>query len=550
LGLDADVIGLNELESTPGAEPLISITSGMPGYNYINTGPIGTDAIKVGIIYRPAVVTPIGPYQILDSTDDPRFIDTRSRPALAQTFQEIATGARFTVVVNHLKSKGSACTGDPDAGDGQGNCNGTRTLAAQALVDWLATDPTGSGDPDFLIMGDLNSYAQEDPIDAIKAGSDDMAGTGDDFTNLIFDYHGAYAYSYTFDGQAGYLDHALANASLADQITGAADWHINSDEPSILDYDTSFKPPAQEALYEVNPYRTSDHDSVVVGLNLTDAIAPDTTIDSGPSNPSNSSSDSFTFSGTDAGGSGVASFECKLDGGSFASCTSPQNYSSLADGSHTFDVRAIDGAGNVDPTPASFTWTIDTVAPTISVAAGGMCTTLGSNSGGTMNLTVTDLNPITLSGSSSNTTAVPNANIVFGGSGSSRTVTITAVSGSTVRTATLTITVSDGVNTASTTITVIVGTSGNNTLNGTSGADLILGLDGNDTLNGLAGNDLLCGGAKNDTLNGGANNDTLFGEQGNDVLTGSTGADSFSGGAGNDTNTDFNAGQGDTSDGT
>jgi predicted extracellular nuclease len=368
LGLDADIIGLNELESTPGAEPLDSITSGMPGYAYINTGPIGTDAIKVGIIYRPAVVTPIGPYQILDSTDDPRFIDTRSRPALAQTFQEIATGARFTVVVNHLKSKGSACSGDPDVGDGQGNCNGTRTLAAQALVDWLATDPTGSGDPDFLIMGDLNSYAQEDPIDAIKAGSDDMAGTGDDFTNLIFDYHGAFAYSYTFDGQAGYLDHALANASLADQITGAADWHINSDEPSILDYDTTFKPPAQEALYAVDPYRTSDHDSVVVGLNLTDAIAPNTTIDSSPSNPSNSSSALFTFSGTDAGGSGVASFECKLDLSSFGSCTSPQNYGSLADGSHTFEVRAIDGAGNVDPTPASFTWTIDTVAPTISVA--------------------------------------------------------------------------------------------------------------------------------------------------------------------------------------
>jgi uncharacterized protein len=558
LGLDADIIGLNELESTPGAEPLISITSGMPGYAYINTGPIGTDAIKVGIIYRPTVVTPIGPYQILDSTDDPRFIDTKSRPALAQTFQEIATGARFTVVVNHFKSKGSACTDlvppDPDAGDGQGNCNGTRTLAAEALVDWLATDPTGSGDPDFLIMGDLNSYAREDPITAIKAGSDDAPGTGDDFTNLIFDYHGAFAYSYTFDGQAGYLDHALANASLADQITGAADWHINSDEPSILDYDTTFKPPAQEALYAVDPYRTSDHDSVVVGLNLTDAIAPDTTIDSNPSNPSNSSSASFTFSGTDAGGSGVASFECKLDGGSFGSCTSPQNYSSLADGSHTFEVRAIDGAGNIDPTPASFTWTIDTVAPTISVAAGGMCTTSGANSGGTMNLTVADstAGTLTLSGSSSNTTAVPNANIAFGGSGSSRTVAITALAGSTIRTATVTITVSDGAgNTASTTITVIVGTSGNNTaLNGTSGADLILGLDGNDTLSGLGGNDLLCGGAKNDTLNGGNDNDTLRGEAGNDVLTGGTGADLFSGGPGNDNNTDFNAGQGDTNDGT
>jgi predicted extracellular nuclease len=269
-GLDADVIGLNELESTPGAEPLESIVAGMPGYAYINTGPIGTDAIKVGMIYRSAVVTPVGAYQILDSTDDPRFIDTKSRPSLAQTFEVNATGARFTVVVNHLKSKGSACddVGDPDLGDGQGNCSQTRRAAAEALVDWLATDPTGSGDPDFIIMGDLNSYAQEDAIDEIKAGSDDTAGTGDDFTNLIAQFQGPYAYSYTFDGQAGYLDHALANASLLSQVTGAAEWHINSDEPDILDYDTSFKPAAQEALYEVNAYRTSDHDPVVVGLNL------------------------------------------------------------------------------------------------------------------------------------------------------------------------------------------------------------------------------------------------------------------------------------------
>ena len=123
---------------------------------------------------------------------------------------------RFTVAVNHLKSKGSACddVGDPDLGDGQGNCSQTRRAAAEALVDWLATDPTGSGDPDFIIMGDLNSYAQEDTIDEIKAGSDDTVGTSDDFTNLISHFNGPYAYSYTFDGQAGYLDHALANASL------------------------------------------------------------------------------------------------------------------------------------------------------------------------------------------------------------------------------------------------------------------------------------------------------------------------------------------------
>ena len=144
-------------------------------------------------------------------------------------------------------------------------------------MDWLATDPTGSGDPDFLIMGDLNSYAQEDPIDAIKAGADDIAGTGDDYTNLIAQFQGAYAYSYTFDGQAGYLDHALANASLLGQVTGAADWHINSDEPDVLDYDTRFKPPAQDALYEPNAYRTSDHDPVIVGL--TPNAAP--TVDAG-----------------------------------------------------------------------------------------------------------------------------------------------------------------------------------------------------------------------------------------------------------------------------
>jgi hypothetical protein len=268
-GLDADIIGLNELENTTGVEPLADIVAGLPGYVYINAGIIGTDAIKVGIIYRPAMVTPVGAFQILDSTDDPRFIDTKNRPTLAQTFQVNTTGARFTVVVNHLKSKGSDCNdvGDPDLGDGQGNCSQTRRAAAEALVDWLATDPTGSGDPDFIIMGDLNSYAKEDSIDEIKAGSDDVAGTGDDFTNLIEHFQGAYAYSYTFDGQSGYLDHALANPSMLAQITGATDWHINSDEPDVLDYDTTFKPPAQDALYEVNAYRTSDHDPVVIGLN-------------------------------------------------------------------------------------------------------------------------------------------------------------------------------------------------------------------------------------------------------------------------------------------
>lgn len=280
IGLDADVIGLNEIENTTGVDPLGDPTNGIVTglndalgggtYAAIDTGVIGTDAIRVGLIYRPAAVTPVGPYRILDSTVDPRFLDTKSRPVLAQTFEVVATGARFTVAVNHLKSKGSACTdvGDPDVGDGQGNCNQTRRLAAQALVDWLATDPTGSGDRDVLILGDLNSYALEDPIDAVRAGADDTAGTADDYENLIARFQGRFAYSFVFDGQAGYLDHALASATLRGQVTGAAGWHINADEPDLLDYDTSFKPPAQDALYEPNAYRSSDHDALVVGLDL------------------------------------------------------------------------------------------------------------------------------------------------------------------------------------------------------------------------------------------------------------------------------------------
>ncbi len=274
VGIDADVVGLIEIENTTGVEAMADVVAGLNDqlgagtYAYIATGTIGTDAIKQGFIYRPGAVTPVGAHAILDQSVDPRYIDTANRPVLAQTFEENATGAVFTATINHLKSKGSACAGDPDTGDGQGNCNLTRKAAAEALVDWLASDPTDSGDADYLILGDLNSYAMEDPIDSILVGSDDTAGTPDDWTNLIADYGGDRAYGYVFDGQAGYLDHALAPVAMAHQVTGATEWHINADEPDILDYDISFKLPPQQALFEPNAFRSSDHDPVIVGLDL------------------------------------------------------------------------------------------------------------------------------------------------------------------------------------------------------------------------------------------------------------------------------------------
>ncbi|MCA9941851.1 MAG: ExeM/NucH family extracellular endonuclease [Ardenticatenaceae bacterium] len=281
VAMDSDVIGLMEIEND-GYDSLSAIADLVNGLNdatapgtyaFIDPGVpvIGTDEIAVGLIYNTTTVTPYGNSAILDSSVDSRFNDDKNRPALAQSFVENSTNGIFTVVVNHLKSKGSACddVGDPDLGDGAGNCNITRMLAAEAMVDWLATDPTGSGDSDVLIIGDLNSYDKEDPIAAILAGSDDSLGTGDDYTDLAFAFGGEYAYSYVFDGQLGYLDYALASSSLVGQVTGATEWHINADEPDLLDYDTSFKQDAQDALYEPNAYRASDHDPVIVGLGLT-----------------------------------------------------------------------------------------------------------------------------------------------------------------------------------------------------------------------------------------------------------------------------------------
>jgi len=176
---------------------------------------------------------------VLDSSVDPLFNDQRNRPVLAQSFSENTSGAVFTVAVNHLKSKSSSCSsiGDPDIGDGQGNCNGTRTDAATALVNWLATDPTGSGSEDFLILGDLNAYSQEDPVTTIESAS---------YTDLIEAFVGTGftdgAYSFNFFAESGSLDHALSSLDMTANVTGAAIWHINADEPAALDYNNFNQP--------------------------------------------------------------------------------------------------------------------------------------------------------------------------------------------------------------------------------------------------------------------------------------------------------------------
>ena len=472
-GLGGDVIGLNELENTLNVDPLggpsgivegLNASLGAGTYGYINTGIIGTDAIRVGLIYKPANVTPVGTFEVLDSTDDPRFIDTKSRPALAQTFMENATGELFTVVVNHLKSKGSDCNdvGDPDLGDGQGNCSQTRKAAAEALVDWIATDPTLSGDPDFLIMGDLNSYAMEETIDVIKAGSDDLADTDDDWTNLIAAYQGEFAYSFTFDGQAGYLDHALASASMVSQVSGAADWHINSDEPDLLDYDTSFKPPSQEAIYEANAYRSSDHDPVKVGLDLD--TPPTVTVVAG---------------GTCAGAAG---------GTILVALSDLENPASAL----TFEFLSTS-----NPTLVPF-------ANVVVTGTGGdrsIAITAAAKQSGTAVLT------FSLTDDADTTVFIVTVKV-----GTDLDDTLTGTAG-----ADLLIGL-QGHDTLS-------GLGDGDLLCGGNGADTLSGGDGDDTLEGDRGIDTLSGGDGNDVLRGGQGDDSLTGGDGADAFSGGPGVD-------------------------
>lgn len=353
LKMDPDVLGVNEIENDGyGPESAIAAlvsqlnAATAPGtYAYIDadaaTGQVnalGTDAIKVGLIYKPALVTPVGQTAALNTEAFVNGGDSapRSRPSLIQAFRQNSDGAEFIVSVNHLKSKGSACE-IPDAGDGQGNCNIVRTNAANELVAYLATDPTGTGDADVLIMGDLNSYAMENPVTAIK-----NAG----FTNLIETFVGPDAYSYVFDGQWGYLDHALGSASVVGQVAQVSEYHINADEPSVLDYNTDFKTAnLQTTLFAPDEFRVSDHDPVIVDLVLN--AAPSVSA-GGPYTVVEGSSVTVTAEGIDPDGD-VLTYAWDLDNdGTFETSGQSAEFSAAslpALSNHIIRVQAADPSG-------------------------------------------------------------------------------------------------------------------------------------------------------------------------------------------------------------
>ena len=252
-GLDADVLGVMELENNPVtvAEFARRLNEAFGGEDYAAvTDPaegVGDDAIRVGLFYKPSKVEPLGPARV---ASDGIF----DRRPLAQTFRDKQTGGVFTVVVNHFKSKGSEPkTGDVDKGEGAWNLK--RTQQARKLIEFVDELIMESRDPDVLTLGDFNAYAQESPIRTLRDAG---------LVHLNLRLAPEDRYSFSYDGLFGSLDHALVTPHLDAQVTGFGEWHINADEPFFNVYNR-----LKVADFRPDPYRASDHDPFVIGLNLT-----------------------------------------------------------------------------------------------------------------------------------------------------------------------------------------------------------------------------------------------------------------------------------------
>lgn len=249
--IGADLYALEELQQ--GRESLNTLVAGLnartaPGrYAAVEDfDSVTSTYIKVGLVYRTDKLRPVlhlgHPYHPSASSYLMQAGDYKRE--LVQCFEELATGERFVVCVNHFKSK--------SGGDSTNNYyNANRVLEAQYLLDFLETESNNNyyGDADVLILGDLNCGTMEEPVRLIEEGG---------YENIV-SFYSPDGYSYTFNDEVEYLDHALASPSMAGQITGVKPYHINADEPYQLHYNYS---------EDTSMYRYSDHDPLIIGLAL------------------------------------------------------------------------------------------------------------------------------------------------------------------------------------------------------------------------------------------------------------------------------------------
>jgi predicted extracellular nuclease len=264
VALDADVLGLLEIQNTGAAasDLLAALNAIVSGNPYVAVpdpaGGPGGDFIRTLLLYRPSKLTLFGPCyadnDIVWNTPNPL------RLPVAQVFEENATGERFIACLNHWKSKSStgATGADLDQLDGQGAFNDLRRQQAARLHAWLDGIRATVGDNDVIVFGDLNAQGEEDPLDVLRA-----AGYADQGSR----FHSA-DYSYRFTEARARLDHVFATTTMAAQITFTDHWHINADEPAFLDYNLENKSAAHQLVNVGTPFRSSDHDPVLIGVNL------------------------------------------------------------------------------------------------------------------------------------------------------------------------------------------------------------------------------------------------------------------------------------------
>ncbi|MHA7275579.1 ExeM/NucH family extracellular endonuclease [Arthrobacter sp. Hz1] len=267
--LDADMVSLEEIENSAAFgkdrdEALATLTAALnevePGvWDFVPSPaeiPANEDVIRNAFIYKTAAVETVGDSVILD--DDVAF--SNARKPLAQAFQA-ADGdesTKFLAIVNHFKSKGSGSGENADQGDGQGASNPDRVEQATALVDFADTMQSEAGTEKVFLTGDFNSYTAEDPMQVFYEAGYTNQGVETD------------KYSYVFRGQSGSLDHILASPEAAATVTGVDIWNINAVESLAFEYSRFNYTPVN--YYTADQYRASDHDPVIVGLDLDEAI--------------------------------------------------------------------------------------------------------------------------------------------------------------------------------------------------------------------------------------------------------------------------------------
>ncbi|THH38371.1 ExeM/NucH family extracellular endonuclease [Aliishimia ponticola] len=321
-----DVFALQEIENNgfgadSASQALADALSTETGESFAVVDPtggaayLGTDAISTSIIYDSNKVTLVDSASIVfaetSAADTFAKVDLltdltgagsigdfqRNRPAVIATFEDNLTGEQFTVASVHFKSKGDsglqsaldtaeaylsanaatlsaaevaeieaaildlATDANFDQGNGQAFWNGVRTDAADELYSFLSNEYGGSGVDNYVILGDFNAYTQEDPTQAISEQADTV--------DLLAEYVGEDAYSFVFDGQRGALDQVIADNGFAENVTGLTEWHINADEPDLLNYSSTFN---DERFYSDDLFASSDHDPVIIGLDFFDPV--------------------------------------------------------------------------------------------------------------------------------------------------------------------------------------------------------------------------------------------------------------------------------------